>query len=155
MVHDIKKSANTSNSYFDFVFQVAEEESRHIRVMINKGDISKHNLMQMKCQSEQAILLTNLRTPPSGTIFMNQNTTLKDLPSHSIPFVFKPVSSNSATNIATILEKHNTGIFTISGELHTWSCHYGETRLTKLKMNNLQSYQLSTKALLWKKAFNY
>lgn len=119
LVHDIKKSANTSNSYFDFVFQVAEEESRDIRVMINKGDISKHHLMQMKCQSEQAILLTNLKTPPSGTIFMNQNTTLKDLPSHSIPFVFKPISSNSVTNIGTILEKHNTGVFTISGEL-TW-----------------------------------
>lgn len=119
LVHDIKKSANTCNSYFDFVFQVAEEESRDIRVMIDKGDISKHHLMQMKCQSEQAILLTNLKTPPSGTIFMNQNTTLKDLPSHSIPFVFKPISSNSVTNIATILEKHNTGVFTISGEL-TW-----------------------------------
>ena len=119
MVHDIKKSANTSNNYFDFVFQVAGEDSREIRVMINKGDISKHHLMQAKCQSEQPILLTSLRTAPSGTIFMNQNTTLKDLPSHSMPCVFKPLSSDSITNIGTILEKHNTGLFSVSGEL-TW-----------------------------------
>ena len=87
--------------------------------MINKGDISKHHLMQAKCQSEQPILLTSLRTATSGTIFMNQNTTLKDLPSHSMPFVFKPLSSDSITNIGTILEKHNTGLFSVSGQL-TW-----------------------------------
>ena len=75
--------------------------------------------MQAKCQSEQPILLTSLRTAPSGTIFMNQNTTLKDLPSHSMPCVFKPLSSDSITNIGTILEKHNTGLFSVSGEL-TW-----------------------------------
>ena len=32
-------------------------------------------------------------------------------------FVFTPVSSNDVTNIGTILEKHNTGIFNISGQL--------------------------------------
>ena len=36
-----------------------------------------------------------------------------------MPCVFKPLSSDSITNIGTILEKHNTGLFSVSGEL-TW-----------------------------------
>ncbi|KAL9958052.1 hypothetical protein ACROYT_G035018 [Oculina patagonica] len=119
LVHEIKKSSNTSNNYFDFVLQVAEDESRLIRVMINKGDISKYNLMVAKRESEQPILLSNLRTVPGGTIFMNQNATIKDLPSHAISFAFTPISSNDVTSIGIILEKHNTGMFNISGKM-TW-----------------------------------
>ena len=49
---------------------------------------------------------------------MNQTTTLKDIPSKSIPFAFKRVSLNAATNIGTILQKHNSGLFNISGALN-------------------------------------
>lgn len=36
----------------------------------------------------EALLLTNTRTLPNGTTFMNWNSVLKDLLSHSMPFAF-------------------------------------------------------------------
>lgn len=89
VVHEIKKSMNnSSNSYFDIDFQVAQEETKVIRVMTTKSDISKCQLLLDKCNSEQAVQLSNIRTAASGTIFMTQGTTLKDLPAHSIHLHF-------------------------------------------------------------------
>ena len=44
MVHDVKKSmTNSSNSYFDTDFQVGENDSKTIRIMVNKSDTSDVN----------------------------------------------------------------------------------------------------------------
>ena len=92
MVHDLKKSmTNSSNSYFDIDFQVGENDSETSRVVINKSDTSRRQLFLDKFNSEQALQLSKLRPVASGKIFMNQTATVKDLPTHSIPFPFQPI----------------------------------------------------------------
>lgn len=116
MVHDLKKSiTNSSNSYFDIDFQVGENDSKTIRVMVNKSDTSGRQLLLNKFNSEQALQLSNLKTAASGTIFMNQTATIKDLPTHSIPFPFQPISTSTTTDISNILDKHTSGTFNVSG----------------------------------------
>ena len=47
VVHEPKMSSNKNTNtctHFDVIFQVGEEESKVIRVMVNKGDISKRQL---------------------------------------------------------------------------------------------------------------
>ncbi|KAJ7373315.1 hypothetical protein OS493_012906 [Desmophyllum pertusum] len=59
---------NSSNSYFDIDFQVAQEETKVIRVMTTKSDISKCQLLLDKCNSEQAVQLSNIRTAANLTV---------------------------------------------------------------------------------------
>ena len=74
--------------------------------MTKKNYTSRRQLLIDKCNSEQAVQLTNLRPVPNGNIFMNQTTSIKDLPAHSIPFIFQPLSSSTITDIRSLLEKH-------------------------------------------------
>lgn len=57
---------------------------------------------------------------------MNQTTTIKDLPTHSIPFPFQPISTSTTTDISNTLDKHTSGAFNISGSL----CWLGAESLT-------------------------
>ena len=57
---------------------------------------------------------------------MNQTTTIKDLPTHSIPFSFQPISTSTTTDISNILDKNTSGTFNISGS----SCWLGAESLT-------------------------
>ena len=135
-VDEIKKSmTNSANSYFDVQFQVGAQNSKVIRVMVTKGDSSKRPLFLDKCSSEQPIQLCNLRTAPSGTIFMSQSTLLKDFPAHSISFPFEPVSAFTITQICTILDKYTSGTYNVSGVL-TWTS--SEPHNTPTKYGNLQ-----------------
>ena len=127
MVHDVKNSmTNTSNSYFDTDFEVGENHSKTIRVMVNKSDTSRCQLLLDKFNSEQPLQLSNLPPVASRTIFMNQTTTIKDLPTHSIPFPFQPISTSTTTDISNILDKQTSGTFNISGSL----CWLGAESLT-------------------------
>ena len=127
MVHDVKKSmTNSSNSYFDTDFEVGENHSLTIRVMVNKSDTSRCQLLLDKFNSEQPLQLSNLTPVASRTIFMNQTTTIKDLPTHSIPFPFQPISTSTTTDISNILDKQTSGTFNISGSL----CWLGAESLT-------------------------
>ena len=127
MVHDVKKSmTNSSNSYFDTDFEVGENHSKTVRVMVNKSDTSRCQLLLDKFNSEQPLQLSNLTPVASRTIFMNQTTTIKDLPTHSIPFPFQPISTSTTTDISNILDKQTSGTFNISGSL----CWLGAESLT-------------------------
>ena len=121
MVHDVKNSKNNNKtSYFDMVFQTSKDESKDIRVMLNTFETSKRQMMLQKLESEQPLFLSNLRTTSNGTIFMNQSIKIKGLPAHLIPFAFKTSSPDKITQIGTILTKHDTGIFNLSGAV-SWS----------------------------------
>ena len=56
MVHDVKKSMTyRSNSYFDNDFQVGENDRKTIKVMVNKSDTSRCQLLLDKFNSEQPL----------------------------------------------------------------------------------------------------
>ena len=130
MVHDVKKSMTySSNSYFDTDFQVGENDRKTIRVMVSKSDTSRCQLLLDKFNSEQPLQLSNLRPVASGTIFMNQITTIKDLPTHLIPIPFQPISTSITTDISNILDKNTSGTFNNSGSL----CWLGAESLTPKK----------------------
>ena len=60
------------------------------------------------------------------------NQSVKDLPAHSVPFPFQPLSSSTITDIRNLLDKHNSGTFHVVGSL-TW---LGPESLTPKKSQN-------------------
>ena len=118
-VYQQKKSLTSSNTYFDIDFQTGENDTTTVRVMVNTATPSIRQILVSKCETGSPILLSNLRKSQTGTVFMNQNTVVRDMPPASIMFPFKPLSKSSVTDIKVILDQHSSGMFSISGQV-TW-----------------------------------
>ena len=115
-INDVRKSESGSNYYFDVHLQVSQEDVQLIRVMTTKSDTSKHQMFRDKLHAQQPIQLNLLRVAPSGMVFMHNGTVVKDAPTISIPFQFKPTATLPVMKVANIIKQKKQGdIVTVSG----------------------------------------
>ena len=131
-VTDIQQSKRSSNLYYDFTLQVAEDDAKIICVMHQRGDGSKRQFFIDKMNAQQPIKLSNLPTQTSGTIFLNNATVIQDVPDHSVQFQFRELKPKGVTKISDVM-KRSSGTFTVSGAV-TWSgpAHAPGDQSTKL-----------------------
>ena len=119
-VNGNRKSDHGSNHYFDLYLQVSEEKNHMIRVMTTRmDDTTKNQLFRDKQQAKQPITITNLRVTSSGTVFMYNNTVIKDIPTMSLPFKYVPPEALPVTSIADIIKNKKGGTVTWNGDPKT------------------------------------
>lgn len=111
-----QQSQSSSNPCYDVKLQVSEEACMSIRVMHQKGDGSKQQLLVDKMNAQQPIKITNLTVTPSGTIFFNKGATVHDFPSHTMTFKFVHQEPFQTPSIRCLL-KTTSGVFNVSGTI--------------------------------------
>jgi len=62
-------------------------------------------------------MLSNSPLSPSGTMFFNYSTVIKDVPAHSVGFKFCPEAKQNITKINFPQKDYSSGFFTVSGSI--------------------------------------
>ena len=70
-----------------------------------------------KMSSEHPIILSNSPLLPSGTMFFNYSTVVKDVPAHYVGFKFCPEAKQNITKINFLQEDYSSGFLTVSGSI--------------------------------------
>ena len=110
----VKQSQASSNLYFDVKVQTANQESKIVKVMHQKGDGCKRHIFVDKMNAQQPVKISNLSVTASGTMFFNKGAGIQDLPSHTITFQYEVQDPFEVTMVNSLM-KSTTGNFNVGG----------------------------------------
>lgn len=111
---EIQKSTQSSNTFFDVHFQVAQEQKTVFRVMVKAHEFSKRQLFLDAMVAQKPIIVKHLQVSNTGTLFFNYSSAVLDAPPHDVDFKFSP-PTKEVTKIDSLLTNLTSGIFTVSG----------------------------------------
>ena len=111
----MQESKSTKNLYFDIQLQTGKDKTQCVRVMVQRGEPSKRQLLLNKMQTKQPTTLSNLQVAASNMVFLNKGTAIQDAPPHSVQFPFQPLEPMTEESVDTILKNHHSGNVTVSG----------------------------------------
>ena len=112
----VKQSQASSNLYFDVKVQTANQESKIVKVMHQKGDGCKRHNFVDKMNAQQPVKISNLSVTASGTMFFNKGAGIQDLPSHTITFQYEVQDPFEVTMVNSLM-KSTTGNFNVRGSI--------------------------------------
>lgn len=110
-VQQVQESKSSRDPYFDISLLTAKDKTQLVRVMVQRGESSRHQLFLQKMQTQQPATLSNLQVASSNMVFINRGTVIQGTPPHSIQFQFQALAPMTSTLVDTILKKHNSGNF--------------------------------------------
>ena len=67
-IQEVQESKDTKNLYFDTRLQTGRDKTQSVRVMVQRGESSKRQLLLNKLQTQQPITLSNLQVAPSNMV---------------------------------------------------------------------------------------
>ncbi|XP_015764109.1 PREDICTED: uncharacterized protein LOC107343079 [Acropora digitifera] len=115
-VMPVKQNQASSNLYFDVKVQTANQESKIVKVMHQKGDGCKRHIFVDKMNAQQPVKISNLSVTASGTMFCNKGAGIQDLPSHTITFQYEVQDPFEVTMVNSLM-KSTTGNFNVCGSI--------------------------------------
>ena len=86
--------------------QTANQESKIVKVMHQKGDGFKRHIFVDKMNAQQPVKISNLFVTASGTMFCNKGAGIQDLPSHTITFQYEVQDPFEMTMVNSLMKSN-------------------------------------------------